>query len=232
MSELFETRSYSLEQRDIREVRDGFDFRGYAAVFEARSLPIQDRMGKFTETIKSGAFARAISESQDVLFTRDHDPKQLLGRTSSKTVTLAEDSQGLEVRATLPNTTLGRDTAEMISRRDLNGMSFIFIPAPGGSTFEMRGGERMRTLSDFARVIDVAVVATPAYTQTEADIEARMLFEAISEMREGKAISAASKSVIQNAIDALNVLINDEEQETGEGDPRSIRLDLLERYGA
>ena len=233
MTDLMETRAYALSGSDVRETRDGFDFRGYAAVFEAASRPLVDRQGVFTEVIKSGAFARALEERQDVLFTVDHDAQRLLGRTSSGTVTLSEDSHGLEVRATLPNTTLGRDTAEMISRRDLNGMSFKFIAAAGGSKYELRGAQRVRTLTDFARVADVCVTAMPAYEQTQADIEARMMFETLMELREGKMISAGNKAVIQGAIDALAALIAEEAEDgTGTPDARSVVLDLIERYGS
>lgn len=233
MSQLIEKRSFDLSGSEIKETRNGFDFRGYAAVFATRSVPMLNASGTFTEVVMPGAFKRAIEERQDVLFTVDHDPKRLLGRTSSGTVALAEDSKGLEVRSTLPNTQLGRDTAEMIARRDLNGMSFMFIASPGGSTFEQRNGERIRTLTDFARVPDVCVTAVPAYKETEADVEARMLFEALTELRTGKMISAANKDIIANAISALQALINEEqaEEDAGERSAWKLKLDLIEKYG-
>lgn len=231
-SSALERRGFALEARDVREVRDGFDFRGYAAVFNSPSEPLRDRFGTFTEVIKPGAFARALENKQDVMLTRDHDPKQLLGRTSSGTVVLKEDSRGLEVRATLPNTTLGRDTAEMISRRDLNGMSFVFQAAPGGSSFGFEGEARTRTLTDFAVLADVSVVAQPAYAGTDADVEMRAIYDAIYEAREGKMISAANKELLSSIVEQLQQLIADEQAEAqSEVAARMMQLDLIERYG-
>ena len=86
---------------------------GYAAVFNADT-----RVGDFIERIAPGAFIRSLESGRDVLALADHDPKSVLGRTSSGTLALSEDSHGLAFTLTLPDTTAGRDLAALAARGD------------------------------------------------------------------------------------------------------------------
>ena len=128
---------------------------GYAAVFNADT-----RVGDFIERIAPGAFIRSLESGRDVLALADHDPKTVLGRTSSGTLALSEDSHGLAFTLTLPDTTAGRDLAALAARGDLGGMSFGFVPADEvwtGDTRELREVE----------LHEVSVVqGWPAYPQT------------------------------------------------------------------
>ncbi|WP_018715870.1 HK97 family phage prohead protease [Brachymonas chironomi] len=128
---------------------------GYAAVFNADT-----RVGDFIERIAPGAFIRSLESGRDVLALADHDPKTVLGRTSSGTLALSEDSHGLAFTLTLPDTTAGRDLAALAARGDLGGMSFGFVPADEvwtGDTRELREVE----------LHEVCVVQSwPAYPQT------------------------------------------------------------------
>jgi HK97 family phage prohead protease len=81
----------------------------------------------FVELIAPGAFAGALLPEADVLCLRDHDPKLLLGRTKSHTLTLTDSSEGLRYTVKLPNTTAANDLAESVSRGDLDSTSFGFI---------------------------------------------------------------------------------------------------------
>jgi uncharacterized protein len=78
------------------------------------------------ETIAPGAFADAFKPDADVLLLRDHQQQALLGRTTSKTLQLEDSNAGLKFTASLPNSSVGNDTLESISRRDLTGVSFGF----------------------------------------------------------------------------------------------------------
>ena len=53
-------------------------------------------------------------------------PGQLLATRKAGTLRLSEDSRGLLVDADLPNTTAGRDVAELVRRGDISSMSFTF----------------------------------------------------------------------------------------------------------
>ncbi len=141
---------------------------GYAAVFGKLS----EDLGGFRERIKRGAFKRALSEGADVLALHEHDRRHILGRTTSGTLKLKEDREGLAVEIVPPDTQTGRDVMESLRRRDLRQMSFAFIPIDTADVTE--GGERIRELRD-VDLLDVSIVAQPAYLQTIAKLRAKEL---------------------------------------------------------
>lgn len=147
------------------EITDSGVLRGYAAVF---GIPT-DKQAQFngTETIARGAFDGALSAKDDVLFTIDHNPSLLLGRTSSGTLRLFSDEHGLGFELDLPNTQLGQDTREMVKRGDLRGASFT--AAMDRATIERTSSGV--THMNFTRLVDVCVTAMPAYVET--DVAAR-----------------------------------------------------------
>src|ERR1700678_1895575 len=116
---------------------------GYAAVYNSRS----EDLGGFVETINPGAFTRALRDKQDVVALSEHDAKKgLLGRSSSGTLRLSEDSRGLRCEIDLPNTNLGNDIAESVSRGDIRGMSFGFVAKD--QAWDNQGKTTVRTLKD------------------------------------------------------------------------------------
>lgn len=139
---------------------DGMTLRGYAAVFNQPT--VKQRQFAGSETIARGAFDGLLEA--DVLALRDHDPKQILGRTSSGTLVLSSDDHGLGFRLDLPDTQLGRDTATLVARGDLKGMSFGAIV---GGVERVRGGVIHRS---FKRLVDVSIVSVPAYEGTEVSL--------------------------------------------------------------
>lgn len=132
---------------------------GYAAKFGTRS---QD-LGGFTETIRAGAFARAISEKQDVRALINHDPNQVLGRSTSGTLTMSEDANGLLVEITPPDTRYAADLLTLIKRGDINQMSFAFKTVT--DDWRMVDGLPQRELVD-VNLYDVSPVTYPAYADT------------------------------------------------------------------
>ncbi len=136
---------------------EGMTLRGYAAVYGQPTTRQKQFAG--SETIGRGAFDGLLES--DVLALRDHDPKQILGRTASGTLSLSSDDHGLGFRLDLPDTQLGRDTAELVRRGDLRGMSFGAVV---GSVERAKGGVIHRS---FKRLVDVSIVSVPAYEGTE-----------------------------------------------------------------
>lgn len=147
------------------EITDSGALRGYAAVYDVPT----DKQAQFngTETIARGAFDAALAAQDDVLFTIDHDPTLLLGRTSSGTLRLFSDEHGLGYELDLPNTQRGQDTREMVKRGDLRGASFT--AAMDRSTIERTASGVVHR--NFTRLVDVCVTAMPAYVET--DVAAR-----------------------------------------------------------
>lgn len=156
----------SLEKRaGALEVRSkGRTLEGYAALFGTEA-----RIGSFTETIRSGAFAKSLDRRGDVLALVDHDPTRVLARTRSGTLRLAEDTRGLAFALDVPDTQAGRDVLALAERGDLGGMSFGFQVPAGGDAWN---GEARELIA--VDLFEISVVhAFPAYDGTIVSARAR-----------------------------------------------------------
>lgn len=129
---------------------------GYAAVFDTIAARKGDGMTwSGTEQVARTAFDANLKD--DVLFTINHDPNQLLGRTGSGTVRLNVDDYGLGFELDLPDTQLGRDARTLVERGDLSGASFM---AYKPTVSRIAGGV---VLNGFGRLVDVTICAVGAY---------------------------------------------------------------------
>ena len=203
-----ETRINSTEF-EIREEADGMRFSGYAAVFDSPSEPLP-----FIERIQRGAFRKSLRSRNDVKFLWNHDTGEILGSTRAKTLTLTEDERGLKVEGVLPNTSRGRDVAELLKRGDVDSMSFGFSVPQGGDTWNADGSER--TLKS-VRLHEVSLVAFPAYPGTaglqsvrgidtvaeRADVDPDALADALLKIEDGQEITADEKVMLSRVIDKL-----------------------------
>ena len=134
---------------------------GYAAVFDSLSKDL----GGFREKIQRGAFSRSLNDGDEIHALYDHKSDMVLGRRGSGTLRVEEDSHGLRIEIDPPNTTVGRDVVELLNRGDLVSMSFGFFDAKDTWETSMEEGD-IRTINS-ARLFDVSVVSSPAYTATE-----------------------------------------------------------------
>src|SRR5699024_5623556 len=103
---------------------------GYALRFNTLS----NDLGGFVETISPQALKDA--DLSDVRCLIDHDSSKVLGRTTSDTLELNVDEEGLYFRTQLPNTTYAKDLYENIRLGNINQCSFGFILDEDGDTFE------------------------------------------------------------------------------------------------
>jgi hypothetical protein len=78
---------------------------------------------------------------------------------------MAEDEFGLKVEIDLPDTTVGRDTAESIRRGDMDGMSFAFTTDIDEWDYSP-ARVPIRTVMKVRELYDVGPVTYPAYTDT------------------------------------------------------------------
>jgi Escherichia/Staphylococcus phage prohead protease len=171
---------------EVRATKSGSEMRisGYAANYNVLSADL----GNFKERIAKRAFDRILSTSPDTACLLNHDVNNILGRTTSGTLTLRGDDKGLSFNCSLPNTQAGRDTFESVKRGDLSGCSFAFNlgQRSDGSSMESWNEEEeiddekdlglrgkaaakkimVRTIRDFASLMDVSVVTYPAYGNT------------------------------------------------------------------
>lgn len=135
---------------------------GYALRFNTLS----NDLGGFVEEISPEALKDA--DLSDVRCYFDHDTSKVLGRTTSETLELKVDDEGLYFRCQLPNTSYAKDVYESIRRGDINQCSFGFILDEDGDTFEKReDGLFKRTLNKIKSLWDVSIVSVPAYNDTQ-----------------------------------------------------------------
>jgi len=133
---------------------------GYAAVF---GKPSED-MG-FIETIRKGAFKKAISTSDArALFNHDTDTLPL-GRQSAGTLILREDDEGLYYEILPPDTQTARDLMTSIERGDVRESSYGFTVAVDEWDFSDPSITR-REIIEIKEVYDVSPVVFAAFNDT------------------------------------------------------------------
>ncbi len=195
---------------EVRIVRDGElraaadrTIRGYAAVFNSDSLPINENRRSFTEVIRQGAFARTVKED-DIRALYSHDESKILGRTRASTLDLAEDGVGLRTTIRLPRTSLADDVYENVKVGNLTGFSFRFHVRKDNWT---NGGERRELLD--VKLDEISLCAFPAYPSTSA---------------EARSAGVPSDTEVLVYAGVVPVPVTDEERER-----LRLRLQLLQR---
>jgi HK97 family phage prohead protease len=104
---------------------DGRTLSGYAAVF-GQDTEIDSWEGRFTETIRKGAFRKTIRESTPVM-QFDHGRHPLIGSLPIGSIAdLREDDQGLYVEGRITDNWLMQPVRDAIAEQTVNGMSFRF----------------------------------------------------------------------------------------------------------
>lgn len=142
----------------FRSQLDGNTLRGHASVFgQIAKLP-----GHW-EQVAPTAFDSVLDRTDtDARALINHDPAMLLGRQSAGTLRLKVDGDGLAFEVDLPDTTYARDLRELVSRGDLTGASFGFIPGDDEWSTAPDGAQ-LRTHTSVRDLIDVSPVTFPAY---------------------------------------------------------------------
>lgn len=155
------------------------------------------------ERIMSGAFDRAIKEKDDVRGLFNHDPSQILGRTTAGTMKLTSDKIGLRYDIDAGDTTVARDVKEHIRRGDVTGSSFAFKVT--NETWRSDGDTEVREINE-VQMFDSGPVTYPAYEGTSAAVrndedatEAREAFDKIKTER------AKQKANEQHALQKVQV---------------------------
>jgi hypothetical protein len=117
---------------------------------------------------------------------------------------LVEDSVGLRVTAQLPNTTRGRDVAELLRTNVINEMSFGFNVIKDNWS---RDGQT-RTLES-VRLFEVSVVSFGAYKSTTASVRSQstinpdQLADALLKLENGEELDEANASLITEVVTKL-----------------------------
>ena len=194
-----EVRTNSVEF-EVRAEGDGMTFTGYASVFNS---PSQD-LGGFIEYVAPGAFKRSLQSRNEVKLLWNHDSGEPLASLRGGTMQLVEDDRGLKVTAQLPNTTRGRDIAELLRTKVIDSMSFGFNVIK--DTWSRDG--QTRTL-DSVRLFEVSVVSFPAYEATTAQVRSQptinpdQLADALLKLESGEELDEANATLITEVVNKL-----------------------------
>jgi HK97 family phage prohead protease len=141
---------------------------GYVARFGSET-----RIGDFFERVMPGAFRASLADGRNIIALADHDRRALLGSTASGTLSLREDGQGLAFELALPATSVGKDIAILVERKDIQGMSFGFTVPDGGDVWLDRGdGSMLRELRN-VNLAEITITASPAYLDTSLAMRSR-----------------------------------------------------------
>ena len=209
-----ETRANHVE---LRAEGDGRTFSGYASVFNEPSLPLP-----FTEIVKPGAFKRSLQSRNRMMLLWNHDTSNPLASTRNGSLVLTEDSKGLFVTATLPNTTLGNDIAELVRSGVVDAMSFGFSVRK--DSWSQDGNTRY--LEDVS-LSEVSLVSTPAYEQTSGtvsvrsevrNIDADQLANAMAKLESGEELGAEDALLLTDIVNKLSKAEEVTEVKEVEGD--------------
>jgi HK97 family phage prohead protease len=207
---------------ELRAEGDGRSFTWYAALFDQPSLPLP-----FTEYVKPGAFKRSLQSRNRMMLLWNHDTSNPLASTRNGSLQMVEDVRGLKVTATLPDTTLGRDIAELVRTGVVDSMSFGF--SVKRDSWSQDG--QTRYLEDVS-LYEVSLVSTPAYEATAGTVSVRsgdgisadILAEALFKVENGEELDPAEGAAVA---DVISRLTKTEEVQEVEGDILALKQKKL-----
>jgi HK97 family phage prohead protease len=186
---------------EIRAEGDGMTFTGYASVFNS---PSED-LGGFIEYVAPGAFKRSLQSRNEVKLLWNHDSGEPLASLRGGTMTLVEDNRGLKVTAQLPNTSRGRDVAELLRTKVIDTMSFGFNVIRDNWSSD----GKTRTLES-VRLFEVSVVSFAAYPATTAQVRSASptinpdeLADALLKLESGEELDDKSAELITDVVAKL-----------------------------
>jgi HK97 family phage prohead protease len=138
--------------------------RGYAVVFNSKSVDL----GGFKETVNQRALDNTLKNNPDVRCLNNHDPKAVLGRTTSGTLKLDLDPVGLRFAVSLDTrSSQANDLAIAVERGDISGCSFGFRCLK--DSWQNEANELTRTLHDI-ELGEISITGSPAYEATQVSI--------------------------------------------------------------
>lgn len=145
---------------------NGMTVEGYAMLYDQPSVPMP-----FVEYIDRGALDNV--DLSKVLLLYGHDLNSVLARSDAENLQLRADDKGLWFRATLPDTTLGRDTYTNVANGNLKGCSVGF-KIGDDKWLQGNDGKVIHHIRSFDQLIEISITPIPAYTETSVDVQRSM----------------------------------------------------------
>lgn len=142
---------------------DHVEISGYVNAVERPSKVLHDRSGDFIETMKEGAFKKALARNDNVRVLLNHDRKRDLGGTKDGNLELEEDNIGLRAKAKIYD----KDVIDKARKGDLVGWSFGFTDRDVEKSYDEKGllHRAVKDL-DLEEVSILDRTRTPAYKGT------------------------------------------------------------------
>ena len=149
------------EDEKPEELKDEMIVEGKAITYDEKTRLFSMDGNDYFEIIERGALKE--TDVSDVFLKYNHsDNFMVLARTRNKTLSIEEREDGVYIRATLANTSEGKDLYELIKRGDIDKMSFAFTEKDGLFNEETKTW----TVRNITKLYDVAAVTVPAYENT------------------------------------------------------------------
>lgn len=142
---------------------NGMTVEGYAMLYDQPSVPMP-----FVEYIDRGALDNV--DLSKVLLLYGHDLNSVLARSDAENLQLRADDKGLWFRATLPDTTLGRDTYTNVANGNLKGCSVGF-KIGDDKWLQGNDGQVIHHIRSFDQLVEISITPIPAYTETSVDVQ-------------------------------------------------------------
>lgn len=185
---------------------NGMTVEGYAMLYDQPSVPMP-----FVEYIDRGALDNV--DLSKVLLLYGHDLNSVLARSDAENLQLRADDKGLWFRATLPDTTLGRDTYTNVANGNLKGCSVGF-KIGDDKWLQSNDGNVIHHIRSFDQLIEISITPIPAYTETSVDVqrslEAFMKGENEVEIDYDKLADAVAGKLEQRSAEKADVETTDE----------------------
>lgn len=149
------------EDEKPEELKDEMIVEGKAITYDEKTKLFSMDGDDYFEIIEQGALKE--TDVSDVFLKYNHsDNFMVLARTRNKTLSIEDREDGVYIRATLANTSEGKDLYELIKRGDIDKMSFAFTEKDGLFNEETKTW----TVRNITKLYDVAAVTVPAYENT------------------------------------------------------------------
>lgn len=163
---------------------------GYALLFGVPSDGLN-----FVETIDAGALEGVIERS-DVFALINHNPEKGVLARSKKgkgSLTLSVDQRGLKYSFILPDSPIGKELGENLSRGEIDSSSFGFSVEKDNWEY-LDNGKAKRTIQKIKELYDVSPVYQAAYSKTTVSLRGKEdLDKQIQEEKEARQKNEAKK---------------------------------------
>ena len=152
--------------------------KGTAVRFNVDNLVFEDCDGvKYYECIKSGAFDGC--DFSNTLLRYNHDDSvPVLARVSNGSLRINVDDIAMTIEADIADTNTGNDVYKLVEQGLVAGLSLGFV-----CDIDDYEGSR-RVIYKIKKLVEISIVDTPAYTNTDVEVLKRSYENAIREAEE------------------------------------------------